>query len=123
MIQAFKVESTWQQINDAFDVCDNSTIGNNATRFDALFNTITDALGTMAMVNYPYETNFLRPLPAWPVQASCVAAAGVREEEVKDSRNYDYQNIQRLAAMMKVWQGEGNCVNLVGSNETDPLDG
>lgn len=37
MIQAQEVVSTWQQINDIFDICDNSTIGNNATRYEALF--------------------------------------------------------------------------------------
>jgi len=31
------------------------------------------ALGTMAMVNYPYETSFILPMPAWPVNASCDA--------------------------------------------------
>lgn len=32
------------------------------------------ALGTMAMVNYPYETSFVEPMPAWPVHAACDAA-------------------------------------------------
>lgn len=76
----------------------------------------------MAMVNYPYATNFIRPLPAWPVEQSCLNAAGVKDEELKDARDYSYQNIMRLAAMMQVWQG-GQCLNLVGSNETGALDG
>lgn len=31
----------------------------------------------MAMVNYPYPTNFTSSLPAWPIQAGCDAAAAV----------------------------------------------
>jgi lysosomal Pro-X carboxypeptidase len=25
----------------------------------------------MAMTNYPYEADFLEPMPAWPVQEAC----------------------------------------------------
>ena len=41
---------------------------------ELIIETVTDALGTMAMVNYPYETSFIFPMPAWPVNASCEAA-------------------------------------------------
>jgi len=32
-----------------------------------LIDSISDDLGTMAMVNYPYSTSFIAPLPAWPI--------------------------------------------------------
>lgn len=35
---------------------------------------VNGCLGTMAMVNYPYPTSFVEPMPAWPVNASCDAA-------------------------------------------------
>jgi hypothetical protein len=35
---------------------------------------LSDSLGTMAMVNYPYSTNFVNPLPAWPLKEACNAA-------------------------------------------------
>lgn len=39
----------------------------------ALFFTeyLTDVYGNLAMVNYPYESTFLAPLPAYPVEAFC----------------------------------------------------
>ena len=31
----------------------------------------------MAMTNYPYETDFLKKLPAWPANSSCEPFANV----------------------------------------------
>ena len=31
-------------------------------------NWLNEVWGNMAMVNYPYEANFVEHLPAWPVQ-------------------------------------------------------
>lgn len=31
---------------------------------------IRDVFETMAMVNYPYPTNFLQPIPGWPVKVN-----------------------------------------------------
>jgi lysosomal Pro-X carboxypeptidase len=36
-----------------------------------LIDTVSDSIGTMAMVNYPYETNFVNPLPEWPQKVAC----------------------------------------------------
>ena len=32
---------------------------------------MNSALVSMAMVNYPYPTDFLAPLPTWPVDYAC----------------------------------------------------
>jgi lysosomal Pro-X carboxypeptidase len=39
----------------------------------------------MAMVNYPYPTSFINPMPAWPVDAACEAAI-----KVNPVTQYDY---------------------------------
>jgi len=34
----------------------------------------------MAMTNYPYETSFLKTIPAWPANTSCIALEDVNIE-------------------------------------------
>ncbi len=46
-----------------------------------VLNFANGALGTMAMVNYPYGTSFVEPnMPAWPVNASCDAAMAINPQ-------------------------------------------
>ena len=38
---------------------------------DALISVVGENINTMTMTNYPYSSNFLAHLPAWPVRVAC----------------------------------------------------
>ncbi|KHJ40017.1 serine carboxypeptidase S28 [Trichuris suis] len=57
-----------QKLIDIFKLCSESGVAlkNNVT---PLVNWLSDIYSTLAMVNYPYENDFLNPVPGWPVKA------------------------------------------------------
>jgi lysosomal Pro-X carboxypeptidase len=66
----------------------------------------------MAMVNYPYPTNFVNDLPAWPVNASCVAAGALN---ATNSTGY-MQAIAAAANVFYNYTGSMQCLNISDSN-------
>lgn len=60
----------------------------------SLIDTLDGSLGTMAMVDYPYPTNFVEPLPAYPVTYACQQAKAAAEANA-DS---EYKNLYAIAA-------------------------
>ncbi|CAJ0941657.1 unnamed protein product, partial [Mesorhabditis belari] len=56
-------------LNDLFNVTDNSTIKDSASG-ENLVGYVREAIEYMAMVDYPYETNFLEPMPGFPVKVA-----------------------------------------------------
>lgn len=74
---------------------------------ERLVDYIADSLGTMTMVNYPYPTDFIRPLPGWPVNASCVNAS---KNVTIENTLFNFTDIKRLASMMSVWEGNNSCM-------------
>lgn len=94
------------------NLCANSTL-NSTKNVTDLIATVADALGTMAMVNYPYSTDFIGKLPAWPVLEYCKAGAAV-DTTGKVIGNFNYTNIARLGAMFDLsfnYEG-GQCFDM-----------
>jgi len=64
----------YQQINQIFDTCTPLTSNKNISAFE---DWLTNAYVYMAMVDYPYPTSFLSPLPGYPVDFACQAFIGL----------------------------------------------
>ena len=73
---------------------------------------ISNAIGTMQMVDYPYATDFLGALPANPVKTACKWAQG---NYTNPQSNLD--NVKMLQIILNVYQnypGTQTCTD-VGS--------
>jgi hypothetical protein len=53
---------------EIFNLC---SVPKNSSDVQYLIDMLSDDLGTMAMVDYPYPTQFVADLPAWPVNYAC----------------------------------------------------
>jgi len=56
-----------KKLTSTFKLC--TELGNAGD----LINWATNAFVSLAMIDYPYPSNFLAPVPAWPVKATCTA--------------------------------------------------
>jgi lysosomal Pro-X carboxypeptidase len=60
---------------------------------------IDSAYSSLAMVNYPYEVDFLAPLPAWPVKYACLEAI----ESKLDHADSELVDVYGMAAVAMVF--------------------
>jgi dipeptidyl-peptidase II len=78
-----------QTITEKMSLCKPLT----ADRVTHLLLWARNAFTTLGMMDYPYPTNFLCPLPAWPIKTSCsrlLAAPGI--EGLRDAVALTYNN-------------------------------
>lgn len=61
-------ETQWPELEKIFNTCE--PIKDQATA-DLVYMWLYNAYEYMAMVDYPYPTDFLSPMPGWPVAAAC----------------------------------------------------
>lgn len=65
-------------LGSKFKLCSNLT---KAEDIDEFTDYLTDVYGNLAMVNYPYNTSFLAPLPANPITEFCARINGTYNDD------------------------------------------
>lgn len=81
-----------------------------------LINYINDAYSYMAMLNYPYPTNFLKKLPAWPANSSCQPISLVN----KMSSDKDlFTAIRKSIEYYYNYDGTAKCNDIFGDSSSD----
>uniref|UniRef100_A0A915LN07 Uncharacterized protein n=1 Tax=Meloidogyne javanica TaxID=6303 RepID=A0A915LN07_MELJA len=79
-------------LNERFHLSSDSQV-KNANDGEELIYAIQSVLETMAMVDYPYPSNFLAPLPAWPVKVACKAFISAQNPEQSALASYKAVNL------------------------------
>ncbi|XP_068601568.1 lysosomal Pro-X carboxypeptidase [Brachionichthys hirsutus] len=93
-----------QWLSDEFSLCSPLKNKNNIVSFK---NWLQETWVNLAMVDYPYEANFLQPLPPWPIQVVCNYLAF-------DSAVSDDQLLHGVSQAVKVYYnytGSSSCLN------------
>ncbi|KAM8716190.1 hypothetical protein ACLKA7_003125 [Drosophila subpalustris] len=103
-----------KQLGDIFRLCDPIT---NADDLNQFMDYLEDIYANLAMTNYPYNTTFLAPVPAYPVRQVCFY--------LKDLHLNDTDLIHSLASALAVYTnytGAEKCVDYKYSKSSTTLD-
>ncbi|XP_061575747.1 lysosomal Pro-X carboxypeptidase [Cololabis saira] len=93
-----------QWLSQEFSLCTPLKTGLGVIAFK---NWLQETWVNLAMVDYPYEANFLQPLPRWPIQVVCKYLGF-------DSSVSDYQLLRGVSQAAKVYYnytGSSACLN------------
>jgi len=77
----------------------------------SLSGTLDGSFGTMAMVDYPYPTSFIEPMPAWPISVACSEAKKASDAATGDK----YQALHGISAAGTVYYnyaGQLDCLDV-----------
>jgi len=101
-------------LNKAFNLCSDYPII-NATGIYFLENWLTSAYTYMSMLNYPYETNFLQPLPSWPANTSCYLLSNI---STSSPDNILFEAIHETAEIYYNYGGPATCNNIFDTGDS-----
>lgn len=106
MIASLGKQGQYSQLTKSFRTC---RAIKSPSDVDALNNWLNTAFTYMAMTDYPYPTNFLQPLPGWPVKAACqpIIARGATDllGSVADGAGV-YYNTSGSLSCFDIWNAD-----------------
>ncbi|KAH8279640.1 hypothetical protein KR018_012470, partial [Drosophila ironensis] len=99
------------EISRAFNLCDPLKTEEDIKKF---LDYLEEVYSNLAMVNYPYDSSFLAPLPANPVQQVCFY--------LKDQPLLDGDLLNTMASALAVYTnytGKSKCLNISSNSNAD----
>jgi lysosomal Pro-X carboxypeptidase len=102
------------------NLCDEIT---SSQDLQDLYDHLSNGIAYMAMTDYPYASDFLTSMPAWPVNVSCEAGFANWTKDITDQKIL----LNNLIAVADVYfnsaKAKGYCVNFKDTGGTGSLDG
>lgn len=103
-----------KKLNNTFNFCGNVTKAEDIT--ETFFEYLTDMYGNLAMINYPYNSSFLAPVPAYPVREFCFRL----------KENYtDVELLKHLHEAVSIYSnydGKSKCLDISSAYNSDMGD-
>lgn len=90
-----KDDDAWTFFHDTLKLCKPLS---ETTDVENLYQHFKAGLEYMVMTDYPYPSSFLQPMPAWPVNASCVPFRDIAPPSEKDLQD---QNLGAITDRQK----------------------
>lgn len=103
-------------LDETFNLCDPITHRNNITNLSFW---VAEAYAYMAMTNYPYETGFLKKLPAWPANYSCNALEDVN---INSSNEILFSAISESVDTYYNYEGTEDCNQIYDPDASSDAD-
>ncbi|XP_058444592.1 lysosomal Pro-X carboxypeptidase [Malaya genurostris] len=101
-------------LQEKFKFCTNVTKADDIT--ETFFDYLGDVYGNLAMINYPYNTSFLAPVPAYPVREFCGRLA----------ENYTglelISRLQEAVSIYSNYTGKTKCLDISSSYDSSMGD-